>query len=230
MLYMCTLKSRRYGEGASVDSPTPSEVGHVGETRELRKQRTHRALLDAALELTEEQGFSSVSLRQVTKAAGIVPTAFYRHYESMDALGETLVTESFTSLRAMMRAARAETDDYSEVVHRSAVVMVRYVRLHRAHFRFIIRERSGGVRVIRESIQEHLRLFVTELAADLGGFPALAPWLESDRVLLAEVIVNQMVVVAERILDLPGNDDAAIARAERQLRMILLGVGTWRSQ
>lgn len=202
----------------------------MGETRELRKQRTHRALLDAALELTEEQGFSSVSLRQVTKAAGIVPTAFYRHYESMDALGETLVTESFTSLRAMMRAARAETDDYSEVVHRSAVVMVRYVRLHRAHFRFIIRERSGGVRVIRESIQEHLRLFVTELAADLGGFPAFAPWLESDRVLLAEVIVNQMVVVAERILDLPGNDDAAIARAERQLRMILLGVGTWRSQ
>ena len=202
----------------------------MGETRELRKQRTHRALLDAALELTEEQGFSSVSLRQVTKAAGIVPTAFYRHYESMDSLGETLVTESFTSLRAMMRVARAETDDYSEVVHRSAVVMVRYVRLHRAHFRFIIRERSGGVRVIRESIQEHLRLFVTELAADLGGFPAFAPWLESDRVLLAEVIVNQMVVVAERILDLPGTDDAAIARAERQLRMILLGVGTWRSR
>ncbi len=207
-----------------------SEVDHGGGPRELRKQRTHRALLDAALELTEEQGFSSVSLRQVTKAVGIVPTAFYRHYASMDALGESLVTESFTSLRGMMRTARAETQDYSEVIHRSAVVLVRYVHLHRAHFRFIIRERSGGVREIRESIQEHLRLFVTELAADLAGFPVLEGWLESDRVLLAEVIVNQMVVVAERILDAPGNADAAIARAERQLRMVLVGAASWRSE
>jgi AcrR family transcriptional regulator len=206
-----------------------SEVHHGG-PRELRKQRTRRALLDAALELTEEQGFSSVSLRQVTRAVGIVPTAFYRHYESMDALGETLVTESFTSLRGMMRAARAETKDYSEVIHRSAVVLVRYVHLHRAHFRFIIRERSGGVREIRESIQEHLRLFVTELAADLAGFPVLEGWLESDRVLLAEVIVNQMVVVAERILDAPGDADAAITRAERQLRMVLVGAASWRSE
>ena len=182
------------------------------------------------MELTEEQGFSSVSLRQVTKAVGIVPTAFYRHYDSMEALGATLVTESFTSLRGMMRAARAETHDYTEVIHRSAVVLVRYVHLHRAHFRFIIRERSGGVTQIRESVQEHLRLFVSDLAADLANFPVLEPWLESDRVLLAEVIVNQMVVVAERILDAPGDADAAIARAERQLRMVLVGAANWRSE
>lgn len=210
-----------------MNSRALSEVGHG--TRERRKERTHRALLDAALELTEEQGFSSVSLRQVTKAAGIVPTAFYRHYESMDALGETLVTESFSTLRQMIRAARAETTDSSAVIHRSTVVLVRYVHLHRAHFRFIIRERSGGVRAIRESIQEQLRLFVTELAVDLAGFPVLQSWLESDRVLLAEVIVNQMVVVAERILDAPGEEDAAIARAERQLQMVLVGAASWRS-
>ena len=213
-----------------MNSRTLSEADHGGGMRELRKQRTHRALLDAALELTEEQGFSSVSLRQVTKTVGIVPTAFYRHYDSMDALGETLVTESFTTLRGMMRAVRAETNDYGEVVHRSAEVLVRYVHLHRAHFRFIIRERSGGVAVIRESVQEHLRLFVSDLAADLVGFPVLAPWLESDRVLLAELIINQMVVVAERILDVPGDEDVAIARAERQLQILLVGAANWRSE
>ncbi|WP_127781612.1 TetR family transcriptional regulator [Rhodococcus sp. X156] len=211
-----------HGEGPHGDEPR--------ESRETRKQRTHRALLDAALELTEEQGFSSVSLRQVTKAAGIVPTAFYRHYESMDALGETLVTESFTTLRGMIRAVRSETEDYYEVIHRSVVVLVRYVHLHRAHFRFIIRERSGGVRVIRESVQHHLRLFVTELATDLASYPVVDEWLESDRELLAQMIVNQMVVVAEQILDQPGDEDAAIARAERQLRMILVGVVSWRSE
>lgn len=213
-----------------MDSPGTRELDHGGETRELRKRRTHRALLDAALELTEEQGFSSVSLRQVTKAVGIVPTAFYRHYASMDELGETLVNESFGTLRGMLRAARSDTDDYSEVMHRSAVVMVRYVRLHSAHFRFIIRERSGGVKVIRESIQEQLRLLVTELAADFAGYPMFGTWWESDRVLLAEVIVNQMVAVAERMLDQHVPEAAGIARTERQLRMIVLGVAAWRSE
>lgn len=229
MQYKCSLTCHGTREGASVNRRALSEVDHGG-ARQLRKQRTHRALLDAALELTEEQGFSSVSLRQVTKAVGIVPTAFYRHYDSMEALGETLVSESFTALRGMMRAVRAETTDYTEVIHQSAVVLVRYVHLHRAHFRFIIRERSGGVTGIRESIQEQLRLFVTDLAADLAAFPVLQPWLETDRVLLAEVIVNQMVVVAERILDSPGHADAAIARAERQLRMVLVGAANWRSE
>jgi len=37
-------------------------------------------------------------------------------------------------------------------------------------------------------------------------------------------------VVAERILDAPGNADAAIARAERQLRMVLVGAASWRSE
>ena len=42
-------------------------------TRQERKRRTRQALLEAALELLEEQSFSSLSLRQVTRAAGVVP-------------------------------------------------------------------------------------------------------------------------------------------------------------
>ena len=75
-------------------------------TRQERKQRTREALLDAALEKLEQQSFSSLSLRQVTRAAGIVPTAFYRHFDSMQELGLVLIEESFRTLRAMLRTAR----------------------------------------------------------------------------------------------------------------------------
>ena len=77
-------------------------------TRQERKQLTRQALLDAALELLEEQSFSSLSLRQVTRAAGIVPTAFYRHFDDMEELGLVLIDESFRTLRTMIRAARAD--------------------------------------------------------------------------------------------------------------------------
>ena len=79
-----------------------SETGR----RDVRKQRTRRALLDAALELMQgEQSFNSISLREVARNAGVVPTAFYRHFRDMDELGLTLVEEALRALRQMMREA-----------------------------------------------------------------------------------------------------------------------------
>ena len=81
----------------------------VGEpmSRVARKERTRRAILDAALELSSESTMAALSLRQVAKEVGIVPTAFYRHFDSVEALGVALVAESFASLRSMLRDQEA---------------------------------------------------------------------------------------------------------------------------
>ena len=76
------------------------------ETRVERKERTRRAILDAALELCEDSSLVALSLRQVAGRVGIVPTGFYRHFNSIEALGLALVDESFVSLRAMLRDVR----------------------------------------------------------------------------------------------------------------------------
>src|SRR3954468_17571491 len=80
--------------------------GPVTETRGERKERTRRAILDAALHLCEDSSLVALSLRQVAKEVGIVPTAFYRHFDSIESLGLALVDESFVSLRAMLREIR----------------------------------------------------------------------------------------------------------------------------
>ena len=85
----------------SVNTRTP-------ETRQERKQRTRQDLLGAALRLLEDQSFSSLSLREVTREAGVVPTAFYRHFENMEELGLALIEEAFRTLREMIRAARED--------------------------------------------------------------------------------------------------------------------------
>jgi AcrR family transcriptional regulator len=213
-----------------VHSRTP--IGGV--TRRERKQRTRQALLDAALELLEEQSVSSLSLRQVTRAAGVVPTAFYRHFDSMEELGLVLIDESFRTLRAMLRAARSDTRTYEHAIRNSVEILVRHVHDHDAHFRFIARERFGGVAVLRHAIRSEIRLFASELATDLTRFPPyLDRWTTEDLQLLAGLIVNAMVSTAEAILDAPPEDPNAeteiVATAERQLRMIMLGVPQWRS-
>jgi AcrR family transcriptional regulator len=204
-----------------------------GATRQERKRRTRQALLDAALELLEDRSFSSLSLRRVTRAAGIVPTAFYRHFDDMDELGLVLIDESFRTLRAMIRAARVDPRTYEHVIRNSVEILVGYVHEHDTHFRFIARERFGGVTALRHAIRSEIRLFASDLATDLARFPYLDRWSTEDLQLLAGLIVNAMVATAEAILDAPPKDPTAeaeiIATAGRQLRMITLGVPEWRS-
>ncbi len=212
----------------SVNSRAPASA-----TRQERKQRTRQALLDAALELLEEQSFSSLSLRQVTRSAGIVPTAFYRHFDDMEELGLVLIDESFRTLREMIRAARTDPGPDEHVIRRSVEILVGYVHDHDTHFRFIARERFGGVAALRQAIRVEIRLFSSDLAIDLARFPYLEHWSTEDLQLLAGLMVNAMVSTAEAILDAPPKDPSAeseiIATAGRQLRMITLGVPQWRS-
>jgi len=212
-----------------VNTRTPE----LGATRQERKQRTRQALLDAALELLEGQSFSSLSLRQVTGAAGVVPTAFYRHFDDMQELGLVLIDESFRTLRAMIRAARADPGADEHVIRNSVALLVRYVHEHDTHFRFIARERFGGVAALRHAIRGEIRLFASDLATDLARFPYLDRWSTEDLQLLAGLMVNAMVSTAEAILDAPPMDPTAeaeiVATAGRQLRMITLGVPEWRS-
>ena len=76
-------------------------------TREEHKLRTRRALIDAALELLgKDRSFTSLSLREVARHAGVVPNAFYRHFPSMDALALVVLEEGGATLRRLLRQAR----------------------------------------------------------------------------------------------------------------------------
>ncbi|MBK3589941.1 TetR family transcriptional regulator, partial [Streptomyces sp. MBT57] len=56
-------------------------MSHTAGIRQTQKLKTRQALLDAALLLLEHQSLSSLGLREVTRAVGVTPTAFYRHFE-----------------------------------------------------------------------------------------------------------------------------------------------------
>ncbi|RNM15266.1 TetR family transcriptional regulator [Nocardioides pocheonensis] len=199
-------------------------------TRGEKKERTRRAILDAALRLSEETGLGGLSLRQVAKEVGIVPTAFYRHFASIDELGLALVQESFSSLRAMIRDVRRGNPQIEEIVDRSVQVLDEHVRGQRAHFSFIARERNGGSAVVRAAVRQELALFERELATDLARLP-MDHWSAEDLHILSRLIVVAMIAVAEEILELPDREGSAIRdRARTQLLMLIVGALNWRSR
>ena len=201
-------------------------------SREERKEATRRAIIDAALKLLDERSFSGLSLREVTREAGIVPAAFYRHFDSMDALGLVLIDESFRTLREMLRSGRAGKLDPNRIIESTVEILIAGVTDQREHWRFIGRERSSGVTVLRYAIRTEIRLITAELATDLARFPGLTTWSTEDLNILASLFVNSMIIIAEAIED--ASDPTALQDIQRtavkQLRMIVVGVAGWRSQ
>ncbi len=167
----------------------------------------------------------------MTREAGIVPAAFYRHFESMDALGLVLIDESFRALRDMLRGARAGKLDPNRVIESSVDILIAGVNERREHWRFIGRERNSGVTVLRYAIRTEIRLITSELAIDLARFPGLNTWSSEDLNILSTLFVNAMISIAESVDD--AHDAAALedirATAVRQLRLIVVGISGWDS-
>jgi len=201
------------------------------ESRAERKEHTRQTLLTETLALLEDRSLASLSLREVARAAGIVPTAFYRHFDSMDDLGVALVDVSFQSLRQAIRQARRDPLDHP--IRGTVDILVRAVRGDEAAFRFLSRERNGGVPAVARAIAEELRQFRNELTIDLARIPQLLTWGADDLEMVADLMVNAMLgIVADLLAVDPAraaDQQAIIAKAERQLRVIVLGMGAWMS-
>lgn len=196
--------------------------------REEGKALTRQALLRAALKLLSQNSFDSISLREVTKEAGISPTAFYRHFDDMEELGLALVDESFGSLREMLRQARSDPTLVTNAIERSVETVVLAAERNQLHFRFIARERYGGVRRIRRAIRRELQLFADELAVDLATFAFVRDWSVEDRRMLASLIAETMVHMTAELLDAsPDESEMIIERSRRQLVLVSLGVSLW---
>lgn len=210
-----------------------SEVATRTASRAERKERTRQNLLDVTLTLIGHRSLASISLREVARAAGIVPTAFYRHFASIDALGIELVDESMRPLRQMIRDARRGSTGKADIIKGTVEILGRQVRAHPAQFRFLSRERYGGVAAVRHAIATELRLFTSELTIDLARMTAGLDWTSDDLEMTADLMVSAMLATVMELLEVDKrhaeDEQVVLDRAERQLRLIALGMGVWRS-
>lgn len=132
--------------------------------RALQKEKTRRALVDAAFnQLTAEQSFSNLSLREVAREAGIAPTSFYRHFKDMDELGLTMVDEAGLVLRQLMRQARKRLEKGGSVIVISVETFFEFINNNPNMFRLLLRESSGTSQAFRTATAREIKHFVDEL-------------------------------------------------------------------
>ncbi len=199
------------------------------------KERTRLRLIEAALSLIGQgRGYSSLSLREITREAGVVPAAFYRHFRDLDELGLALVEMGGVTLRHLLREARRDGLSPTDMLRTSVLIYKRYVEERSLVFRFLAGERGGGSPVIRQAIRTEESHFASEMAQDLRALGTL-PDLSSNALhMICGLVVTTMLNAASDILDLPKSrpkqEQELVDNFVHQLRVVFLGARFWRER
>ena len=196
-------------------------------SRKEQKLQTRAAIIEAAFGLlSDERSLTSISLREVARAAGIAPTSFYRHFKDMDDLGLTLVDEAGLALRQLMRQARLRIASGGDVIRVSIDTFMEFVFANSNVFRLLLRERSGTSTAFREAVSREIQHFVAELTDYICRHTKLP--LERSN-LQAEAMVKLVFSTGAEAIDLPPEQQKQLSeRLIKQLRFIAIGAASFK--
>lgn len=193
-------------------------------TRIDQKNQTRNRLIVVALELASDKGYSSLSLREVAKAAGITPAAFYRHFRDMEDLGLSLLDQVGVSLRKFLRDARRQARSGRGIVHSSVHAFLDYVNNNEHLFRLLLGERQGASPSFRKAVYAEIDLFVKELAEDFEREAKARRRPMRHPYYAAEAIIAVVFTVGAEALELPKHKQESLAsRLIVEVKMILRG-------
>ncbi|MAA70413.1 MAG: HTH-type transcriptional repressor FabR [Bermanella sp.] len=193
-------------------------------TRAEQKLRTRQSIIDAALELSKDKGFPALSLREVTRCAGIAPATFYRHFVDMEDLGLALVDQVSLILRQIMRQARHRVKVKGSVVSTSIETFMEFVENYPNLIRLLNSDMVSGPKKFRESIARETRRFAEELTDDLSSKNQMDRQPLANIPEVAEMMV--MLVFSQGVMSLDMSDEERknlVRKLNIELRMVLAG-------
>jgi TetR/AcrR family transcriptional regulator, fatty acid biosynthesis regulator len=156
-----------------------TETARAPTTRQLAKEQTRQRLLDAALDILDDEGETALTTTKVTQLAGVKQPTFYVHFTGMDDLLVNLVQQ----LWALRRDITRETQE--TVRHASTKAAMRELfrtnvealKAHPAVLRLVVRSRLDPVSRLGEYVRAETAVTLENFTATLAesGLPYDTP-------------------------------------------------------
>lgn len=118
--------------------------------RAAQVAETRRRILDAAVVLYQEQGFSSTSMQDVARRADVAPGTVLNHFATPEALMEAVATHLTATLQAPTEAILEGVDNLAERVRRVARELAAFYERSEPWYRVYERE-QGRVKVLTDA-------------------------------------------------------------------------------
>ena len=194
-------------------------------SRKQQKAETRQRLMDAAtVELSAGRSFDTLSLREVSKIAGIAPTSFYRHFHDMEGLGLALIEEHSEALLTLMHRVREQASEGRSVIRASVETLFDCIFRNQGLSRMILQESLSPYSPFRTASERLLATMSRDLEAFLTwdaerrGVPLGHPQLA------AESTVAILFTTGIALLDMPAAErERYIEDAIVKVRMIMRG-------
>jgi len=182
-------------------------------------------LLAAALRLIgPHRSLSSLSLREVTREAGIAPNSFYRQFRDMDELAVALIDLAGRSLRKIIGAARHRATTDRSIVRGSVTTFMKQLRDDDKLLHVLMREGAVGSDAFKQAVDRELQYFEEELRIDLERFAAAGDSALYQPALVARAITRLVFALGATAMDLPPERDPELIRQlSAMVRMIISG-------
>lgn len=206
--------------------------------RDERKQQSRQALLDAALALsTSGRSFSSISLREVAREVGLVPTAFYRHFQDMDELGQELVDQVALYLKAVLHQLGQGLAQPDAKADSNMDQFFAAIDQHPKQWIFMISERWGGSELVRRAISREIECLNIDLAEDLQKFEIVQNFNDAnDLKVLSNILINLCFTWAMSWISLTRQHSGMELELQKlvlknqsttQVRLVFRGIHNW---
>ena len=202
------------------------DLAHTTDTGPGRKPSIAREdLIAAALALLgPHRSVSTLSLREVARAAQIAPNSFYRHFRDIDELAVALIDQAGSSLRTIIGQARHRASPARSVVHSSVETFIEQLRADDKLLHLLLREGSAGSDAFKQAVERQLRFFEEELCVDLIRLARAARAPLHEPALVSRAITRLVFAVGASAMDLPReNDPQLIEELSTMVRMIITG-------
>lgn len=194
-------------------------------TRQRRPPVERDEIVQAALALLgPDRSVSTLSLREVARAAGIAPNSFYRQFRDIDELAVALIDEAGTSLRSIIRRARERLQDDRSFIVMSVETFMEKLDADDQLLQLLLREGMAGSAAYRKAVDGQLQFFEDELREDLIRITDAAGRPVNDPFALARGITRIVFSLGTMALDRSQDERLVIAEQMTTIvRMMISG-------
>ena len=162
--------------------------------------------------LGPHRSVSTLSLREVARAAGIAPNSFYRHFRDMDELAIALIERAGLSLREIIREARLRATTSPSIIRSSIEAFMELLEDDQKYLQILLAEGTVGSDAYKQAVEQVLTYFEEELKEDLIRLSTEADALLHRPDLVAKAITRMVFAMGGTALDKSPEERAIIGQ------------------
>jgi len=165
-------------------------------------------LIAAALRLVgPHRSISSLSLREITREAGIAPNSFYRHFASTEELAICVIELAGSTLRKVVGQARYRAQELNKgIVRMSVETFIEQLYADGHYLPILLREGVIGSDRFKNAVRQQLTFFEQELTEDLIAIADRAKLAPASPALIARAITRLVFAMGADALELPKDE------------------------